>query len=55
MRREARKSDGKRGDARESKGTRGKATQPSCDEHNPRGGVKGEKREKGRVKNLSEE
>ena len=34
-------------DARESEGKRGKATQPSCDERNPRGS---EGRKKGRVK-----
>ena len=46
--------EGKRGNARESEGTRGKATQPSCDEHNPRG-TEGRKKgrgksEEGRVK-----
>ena len=42
-------------EARESKGKQGKATQPSCDEHNPRGSEgrkKGKgKSEEGRVKN----
>ena len=52
VKREARK-------ARGSEGKRGKATQLSCDEHNPRGS-EGRKKEKvkseeGRVKNLREE
>ena len=56
----SKESEGKRGKAMENEETRGKATQPSCDEHNPRGGSEGRKKgkgksEKGRVKNLSEE
>ena len=53
VKRDARGRKGKRGEARESEGKRGKATQPSCDEHNPRGteGRKKVKSEEGRGKN----